>query len=501
MTPNLLRRAGQAVALNAMANWIGVIISLLSMIVIARLLSPEDFGNYVIVLLIVALPEVIAVSTLGEAVVQRKDLRPGHMNSVFLQSMVLSIAFWLLLIALGPQLAKGFNAESIVPLLIATGVILPIGAVGTVPAALLQRDLRYKEITAIDVFTNIAAALVGILLAFLWRNEWALVGMEVFRRVLRAAAFIYCAKWMPGGNSSWLDFRELLQFNFANGMSKVLQTFDAMLPKAVIGATLGSYAVGLFNLAERLQMQAHSALVAPFAAVAMPVAAALQDNRTELHRAIESSIRASAQVVYPIYAGAFVIAPLAIPIVFGEQWKASIPVFQILMVIGLRAPMTAIGFSALRGVGRPDIVARIMLVSFAAMIVFLSVTYQHGLTAIAFAILGKQVVVFLHSTWLIKQIIGLSIKRQILAGKLAFFAMMFMVVAVGVFVTFVSADGHEILFLIVAILLGALAYTIALMVLAPQLGSQIVQGIRMLLSGRLREALKTFRSAILEAGS
>lgn len=89
MGPNLLRRAGQAVALNAMANWIGVIVALLSMVVIARLLTPEDFGNYVIVLLALALPEVIAVSTLGEALVQRKDLRPGHINSVFLQSMVL----------------------------------------------------------------------------------------------------------------------------------------------------------------------------------------------------------------------------------------------------------------------------------------------------------------------------------------------------------------------------------------------------------------------------
>jgi lipopolysaccharide exporter len=501
MAPSLLHRAGQAVLLNAMANWIGVIISLLSMVVMARLLTPDDFGVYVIALLVISLPEVIAVSTLGDALIQRKDLRPGHMNSVFVQSMVLSIAFWGLLILFAPQIERMFETPSIVPILIVTGAFLPIGALATVPAALLQRDLRYKEITAIDVFCNIAAALAGIVLAFLWKNEWALVGMEAFRRVARAGAFMFFARWMPGARSSWLDFSELFRFNFANGLSKVLQTFDSMLPKTVIGMTLGSYAVGLFNLAERLQMQAHSALVAPFAAVAMPVAAALQDNRPELHRAIEGSIRVSAQFVYPIYAGAFIIAPLAIPVVFGSQWTAAVPVFQILMVIGIRAPMTAMGLSALRGVGRPDSVAWITFVSLIAMAIFLAIAYPYGLTAIAFAILGKQVIVFVHSTWLIKRIIGLSVVRQIMAGKLAFLAASFMVLVVGLFMAFVPAEGHEVMFLIAAVLLGAAAYGAALIFLVPGLGLALREGLEMAIAGQPREGLKTIRSALMKTGA
>ena len=501
MAPSLLNRAGKAVLLNAMANWIGVIISLLSMVVMARLLTPADFGVYVIALLVISLPEVIAVSTLGDALIQRKDLRPGHMNSVFLQSMVLSTAFWALLILLASPIERLFETPSIVPILIVTGAFLPIGALAAVPAALLQRDLRYKAITAIDVFCNIGAALVGIVLAFLWKNEWALVGMEVFRRVARAGAFMYFARWRPGAQSSWSDFSELFHFNFANGLSKVLQTFDAMLPKTVIGMTLGSAAVGLFNLAERLQMQAHSALVAPFAAVAMPVAAALQDNRAELHRAIEGSIRVSAQFVYPIYAGAFIIAPLAIPLIFGEQWAASVIVFQILMVIGIRAPMTAMGLSALRGVGRPDCVAWITFVGLVALIVFLGIAYQHGLTAIGFAILGKQVVVFIHSSWLIKRTIGMSVTRQIMAGKLAFFAAAFMVLAVWLFMTFVPSEGHQALFLASAVVLGAAAYAAALVVLVPGLGPQLVSSFRMLSSGQPREALKAVRDVLMKTGT
>jgi lipopolysaccharide exporter len=148
MAPNLLQKAGQAVALNAIANWTTLIGSFLSIVIIARILTPEDYGVFVMALMVVMLPEVIASGTLGDSLVQRKELRPGHINSVFLQSMTLSIAAWGLLVLLAPWIAHAFGEPSVAPVLIVTGAILPIGAVMSVPAAILQRDLRYKEITS-----------------------------------------------------------------------------------------------------------------------------------------------------------------------------------------------------------------------------------------------------------------------------------------------------------------------------------------------------------------
>lgn len=500
MAPNLLRKAGQAVALNAIANWTTLIASFLSIVIIARILTPEDYGVFVMALMVVMLPEVIASGTLGDALVQRKDLRPGHINSVFLQSMTISIVAWAILILLSPWIARVFGEPSVAPVLIVTGVILPIGAVMSVPAALLQRDLRYKEITVIDILGTVTAAIVGIALALLWRNEWALVGMELSRRLIRVGGFLFFAKWVPKTASNWTDFRELIRFNLANGTSKVLQTFDQMLPKTLIGMTLGSHAVGLFNLPERLFQQANQALIAPFAAVAMPVASAMQDHRESLHQAMDSAIRMSALLAYPTFMGAFVIAPFAIPVVFGEQWAPSVPIFQIYMVIGLRAPITAIILGVFRGVGRPDVVAWITLTSIIATSVLLAFTYQYGLVAIAFALLAKQVITFVLSTWLIQRVVGFTVMRQLMAGSSAFFASCIMGIVVWLFMEFVPNGAHPLLHIIATIVLGAVVYPVALYFFMPRLGRHILRAIRILLSGQPREALKTVRGALMEQG-
>ena len=500
MAPNLLRKAGQAVALNAIANWTTLIASFLSIVVIARILTPENYGVFVMALMVVTLLEVLASGTLGDALVQRKDLRPGHINSVFLQSVAIAVVLWAVLIMLAPWIAKAFGEPAVVPVLIVTGSILPIGAVMSVPSALLQRELRYKQITVIDILGTMTAAIVGIALALLWRNEWALVGMELSRRIVRLFGFVYFAKWIPATKSSWPDFHELARFNLANGASKILQKFDQMLPKTLIGMTFGSHAVGIFNLPDRLFQQANQALIAPFAAVAMPVASAMQDSRETLHQAMHSAIRMSAILAYPTFMGAFVIAPFAIPVVFGEQWAPSVPIFQIYMVIGLRAPITAIVLGVLRGVGRPDVVAWITLTSITATAVLLFLTYRYGLVAIAFGLLAKQVITFVLSTWLIDRVVGFSVMRQLLAGSSALFASLIMAVVVWLFMEFVPAGSHEILHVVATILLGAIVYPVALYFFMPRLGRHILRAVRILLSGQPREALRTVRGALGEQG-
>jgi O-antigen/teichoic acid export membrane protein len=109
---------------------------------------------------------------------------------------------------------------------------------------MLRRELRYKEITIVDILGTVTAALIGVVMAVMWRNEWALVGMELSRRIVRLVGFLFFARWVPKVQSSWLDFKELINFNLVNGTGNILQTFDQMLPKTLIGMTLGSHAVG-----------------------------------------------------------------------------------------------------------------------------------------------------------------------------------------------------------------------------------------------------------------
>lgn len=496
MSPSLLRRAGQAVALNALANWFTLIGGLLSIVLVARILTPADYGVYVMAIVAISIPEVISGGTLTDSIVQRKDLRTGHINSVLLQSLVLAMFFWLLLIVFAPQIAGLFGNPAVAPVLIVCGVILPIGAVMSVPAALLQKELRYKEITMVEVSGTIVAGIMGVSLALLLRNEWALVGMELSRRVVRLAGFMFFAKWVPAVASGWGDLKELARFNLVNGVAKIIQAVEYALPKSLISATLGSAAVGIFNLGERLFDQMRVALIEPYAAVSLPVASMVQDDRPALHRTMENAIRMSAFLAYPTFIGAFVVAPLAIPIVFGNQWTESIPVFQVFMIIALRSPMTAIIAGVLRGVGRPDVIIWQTVISIVATVVFLLGVYQYGLFAIVLALLAKQVVNFVVSTWLIQRTVGFSVVRQLKAGATAFFAAVIMGGVVWLAMTYLPTASSPFLHLIVVVLIGVLTYVVALFGFAPRLGIKILKAGKVFLSGQPREAIGMVRHAI-----
>lgn len=501
MSSSLLRRAGQAVALNALANWITMIGSFVSLIIIARILTPEDYGIYVAALVAISLPEIIATGSLGDALIQHKDLRKGHVNSIFLQSMVLAAGFWLVLILLAPFIARQAGHSNVAPVLIVCGSMLPIGAMMSVPASLLNRDLRYKEITFVDVLGTVVSGVVGIVLAILWRNEWALVVMELSRRVVRLVAFMIFAKWIPSIEFHWNDMRELGRFNLFNGVSRILQTVDTVLPRTIVGATLGPASLGIFNLAERLVDQAKSALVNPFASIALPIAAMVQADRPALIRAMENAIRMSSFLANPTFIGGFVVAPFAIPLVLGEQWIPSIPIIQIYMIISLRSPMTAIIAGVLRGVGRPDTVIFLTAASIILTFILVGCVYQYGLYAIALALLAKMVITFFLSTWAIQRVVGFSIIRQMQAGATSFFASCIMGGIVWLALTYLPDPGNPLLHLAELVLIGVAAYFFALLALAPRLGLRTIKAARVLVSGHPKEAIQMIRTALQEQGA
>ena len=493
---SLLRRAGKAVALNAIANWFTLVATLVSTVLLARILTPADYGNYAMAMVAISIPQVLSMGVLSDSLVQRKDLRTSHVNSVFLQSMIISISLWVALILLSPFIANIFNNSEMIPVLIACGAVLPIGAMMSIPVALLQKDLRYEEITIVDVAGTTVAAVVGIVLALQLQNAWALVGMELSRRLMRLVAFMAFAKWVPSVASNWSDVRELARFNLVNGISKLITTFENTLPKSIISATLGASAVGVFNLAERLFDQMRLALIDPYSGVAMPVASMVQDDRPALHRAIENAIRMSAFLAYPTFIGAFIVAPLAIPVLFGEQWDTAIPIFQIFMIIALRSPMTAIISGVLRGVGRPDVIIWQSVISIAATILLLFGAYRFGLTAIAIALLVKQIINFVVNTWLIQKIVGFPILKQLQAGSTAFFASAIMGFVVWLAMNLLPIDSNPLMYLTFSILIGVAAYTLSLFGLAPRFGLLLARALIMLISGRPLKALNMVRNNI-----
>ena len=485
-----MKSAGKAAAWSAMGSWAGLAGGMVSLVILARLLDPTDFGIYGFVMVTLAIPEAIACNSLGDSLIQRKELDSGHSNSVLALSLLFAVLFSIAVIGGSSYLETFFGHENLAPYLWVMSLGLFLGAIVTVPAAHLQRRLAFKQVAMIDVIGTIAGAVVGIVMAILLGNAWALVIMELARRTVRAVAFCWFDRWLPSFRFSFQDMRDLAAFNLSSVGIRITTVLEMNIPRAVVGIFLGPAALGMFNLALRVQDQAGAALISPFGAIALPFASISQNNRELLHRMQRGAITVATFVAYPAFLGAVAIAPLAVPIIFGEKWIGAIAVIQISLLIGIRRPTATFDAGILKGVGRPDLVLKIALVCLLPM-AFLPLAANHGLEAVMWLVWGQKMLGWALGAMAVQRVVGFSIRQQVFAGSSALFASIAMALVVYFASVSLPAEYDNVLKLLIAIGLGMIVYPTVLLIISPRTTIKRIKALLYLVRGKKDLAMRT----------
>jgi len=450
-----------SVAWAAAAKWFDVIASTVTFIVLAALIGPQAWGLYGMVLVVTTLPEATIGGPLAEVLVQQRELRPGHVAAARALHIGLAFVFAMLAVMAGPWIAAGFGHVEVgilLPIIAAT--LLPL-ALGTPSTALLQRKLRFKSIAVVDAAGTALGTTVGIAVALSGGGVWSLVWMETTRRCVRAAAFLIAEGSPLSLKFSGQDMRDLTHFNLMTLAAQLLMKADATVPRLVVGAVLGPAALGYFNFAYRLYEQASALVIAPFGAVALPMVARLRDDRERLHEAIRKIMRASAAAAYPAFIGAAVVAPIAIPLILGENWRPAVTVVQLVLLLGVRSATNAYTGAILRGCGRPELQTANMAVGFVITCCLVPPVAGFGVEAVVLAMLARAMVVWIVGAVLAERASGYRAVSQIVVGWRSLAASLVMASVVLLMTTELTALSPSWL-LVLAVTAGIVVYAIAL---------------------------------------
>jgi O-antigen/teichoic acid export membrane protein len=493
MASDLIIRAGKAAVWVAVAKWFDLIGALVALAVTARLLPPEAFGIYGMALLATLVPETVISGALGEGIIQRKDLRPGHLNGVFWVHIALFAAFMAGLWVVTPLAVAQFSEPQLALIVPIMAGSLLFGCVGVVPGALLRRDLRFGVIGVADAISTITAAVSAIGLALLGWGVWALVWSEVLRRFAKNVALLVAARWAPSFAVTRTDVSELMRFNVLTLVTGAIQQLETAIPKYFVGLLLGAQALGYFNMASRFYQQLTQVLLAPFSAVALPVAAAVQHDRPQLHAAFAAGTRASTMLAFPVFVGAAAIAPVAIPLVFGAAWIPAVAAAQVLVLSALRAPVNAFNGELLRGTGKPGIYVALM--TFGTLLVLFMAPFAtpHGLAWVAATVLIRGFAQWVASAIIIERELGYPAIKQFTIGWESLVASVGMGIAVTVALPFLEILPRSASFFLL-VSLGIVLHMSLLALLAPKLARRLVRLCSALLR-RDRNGVKLILSA------
>lgn len=395
-------------------KWAVRLFGFVTIAILTRLLSPADFGTLAAASTV--LPFFYLLADLGFAayIVQADKVTDRLLSTAFWFSIsagtVLCGALWLC----APLMGAVFGNDDVTPVLRVLSLWVIFTALGSVPMALMRREMRFGVIAAQGAAAAVAAQIVAIVLAFAGFGVWTLVAQSLVAAVL-TTILIWCASsWRP----RWmLDIGELGRLSSFGG--KVLGVeFVAMSrawgETAITSAVLGAAALGAQSIAQRL-VQIVQDLTG--SAVVPVTNVAFAKLRNEVDRLRTSYLRALKLVILVLSLPLTVVAvcaPLLVPLLFGPGWEQSIPVAQVLALAGVLAVAAWLDHGLFYGIGRPGTWFVYALVVDAVTVATTAMTVRWGLVVIAYGFLGVTIVATVSRWFLVRGVLGVRLRALIM---------------------------------------------------------------------------------------
>jgi O-antigen/teichoic acid export membrane protein len=412
---NLLERSLSGLRWSASAQLLAQVLQYGAFIVLARLLAPTDFGTVAAATLAVGLAALLNELGFGAAIIQRQDLRSGHLHACFWANAAVGLGLWAALAASAPWLGGFFQNPQVAPLLVWLAASFPLLALAVVPKALMERALRFKELALIDALAAIANGGTSIAMAFGGHGAWSLVVGTLAAYVVQLAGLWMVAGYQPSTGFGRRDFIDMAGFGINVLGTRLMSYVIANVDYLVIGRLLGPAALGAYSLAYKLVTWPMMKISHVTLRVALPAFARIQDDNETFCRHYVKLVGALALIIFPLLGGLALLAPEVIPLLFGPQWSAAIFPTQILCLVGaLKAMVCSIGTIFLSR-GRPDLEFKLNAFGAVKLTVFVLIGARWGIDGVAIAYLLSSLTGVPLQQYMANRLIGLSTGRYLQA--------------------------------------------------------------------------------------
>jgi O-antigen/teichoic acid export membrane protein len=323
-------------------------------LVLARLLTPRDFGLVALATAWVGILGVFSEVGFGSALIQRHQVTPAHLSSTFFLNVTIGLGITLLGMAASWPLASVLDAPAVQPVMLALSAGFLINALGLTHLALAYRDLRFKELAIRDLIAVTVGGAVGVAAAWKGYGVWSLVAQTLVTSVLASALLWGMLSWRPSaGEVSRGALADLWGYGsklFAFNLFKYLaQNLDKLLVSVLAGPVL----LGLYNFAQKLVMIPVQNLAGAVGNWLFPRLARLQGDTGRSQATYFQTSATITLAVFPVLGVLAVVAKPAIPLVFGVKWEPAAEVVPLFAVVGAAIALMSMAGPLLKALDRP----------------------------------------------------------------------------------------------------------------------------------------------------
>ena len=331
-------------------------------IVLARLLSPEEYGLIGILTIFIAIFNAIVDSGFTNALIRKQNATDTDYSTVFYTNLVLSVVLAAVLFFCAKPISVFFERPELVSLTQVMSSVVIINALSIVQRVKTTKAIDFKTQTKITFISSIGSGVIGIAMAYMGYGVWALVGQQISNQLLTTLFFWLYNKWMPKLIFSWASFKEMWAFGSKLLVSGLIDTAWKEVYQVVIGKCYSPATLGLYTRAKQFADLCSSNLTSVVQRVSYPVLSRIQDDRARLKGAYQRVIKTTMLPTFVLMLGMAACAEQMIYVLIGEQWLECVPMLQIICTYGMLYPLHALNLNILQVQGRSDLFLKLEII-------------------------------------------------------------------------------------------------------------------------------------------
>jgi len=375
-------------------------ISFIVGIILARLLSPKEFGLIGMLAIFIAISQAFINSGFQQALIRKQDCTQIDYSTVFYFNIAVGIFFYVLLFVCADPISIFFHEPILKELIRVLGLALVINSFTLIQSTLLTKNIDFKLQAKISVIASFISGIISIYMAYTGWGVWSLVALTLVKYTINSFLLWLWNKWKPDLFFSKQSFNELFSFGSKLLVSGLIDTIYRNIYYVIIGKYFAAVELGYYTRAEQFQTLPSSNLQGIVGRVSYPILSTIQNDLPRLKETYKKIIRSTMLVTFVLMLSMAAVAKPMIITLIGEKWEPCVIYLQMLCFVGMLYPLHAINLNMLNVKGRSDLFLRLEIIKKALSVPVIVVAIFLGIKAMIFGmILLSLFAYYLNSYW------------------------------------------------------------------------------------------------------
>lgn len=408
-------------------------------IVLARILTPDDFGIIGIITALIAICNSIVEGGLGHALIRKIDANQDDYNTVFYTNLVISLVLYSLLFFFSVKIEYYFGIPLLGLLLKYAGLLLIINAVSIIQRTILYKNLNFRTQSIISIISSTLSGIVAILMAYKGYGVWSLVGLAVLKPFINSILLWLFGDWKPNLHYSMKSFYELFDYGYKLLITNLINNIYKNFYKIIIGKLFSTAALGYYTRAEQFQVPFSTNIAMAINRISFPILSLVQMDQPKLKRAFIKFLRFSMFLNFTIMLGVAAMSKPIVLLLIGEKWSTSILYLQLLCVSAMLYPLQILHLNLLLVKGYSNLNLKLEIIKKVILIPIILITVFYGILALLFGLIIFAIIEYFVNSHYTQKILHYSKKEQFLD------ILPFLLISLGTFasmywITFIEID-------------------------------------------------------------